>query len=315
MVHSTALRYFAEVARTGSLAAASQNLHVAVSAVSRHIAQLERQIGASLFERMPRGMVLTRPGEVLAEHARRTLLEANAVLAEISTVHARARTVVRIGCDESFTVCFLPAVMADFHRKHPGARFVVRSSSPEIVEQWVETGEVDLGLTYSTRRAEAVDPVFTTKVPVEALLGIDHPLARRASLSLDDLLAYPLAVPERDAMVRRLFDARCAAEGKLFEPLLVTDNAAVIQQFTALTDGIAVGSRMILEGLHGDSELVARQIDEPALNERNLQVITMQGRRLPPTVSHFLEALKGALGGKKHVASPGITVRQHTAAA
>ena len=293
MVHSTALRYFAEVARTGSLAAASQSLHVAVSAVSRQIARLEHQIGASLFERMPRGMVLTRPGEVLAEHAQRTLLEANAVLAEISTAHARIRRVVRIGCDDAFTMSFLPGVLAAFHRKQPCARFVVRSNAPDMVEQWVETGEVDIGLSYAVGGSTA-EPVFSAGMPVEALCRGDHPLAGKASLALEDLLAHPLAVPERDAALRRLFDSRCAVGGGHFAPLLVTDSAAVMQQFTALTGGVAVGSRLMLQGLRGKDGLVARSIDEPLLSGRELQVLTMQGRRLPATVTQFLDALKAA---------------------
>jgi DNA-binding transcriptional LysR family regulator len=295
MVHSTALRYFAEVARTGSLAAASENLHVAVSAVSRQISRLESQIGASLFDRVPRGMVLTKPGEVLAEHARRTLLEANAVLAEISTAHGRVRSVVRIGCDEPFTISFLPTVMAAFHRKHPCARFVVRSSVPEVVEQWVEAGEVDVGLSFSASSAAAVSALCSVRVPAEALCRDGHPLACKPCLGIEDLLAYPLAVPERDATLRRLFDSRCAAEGRHFEPLLITDSAALVHEFVSLTDGIAVGSGVLLHGLHSREGLVGRRINEPLLNERRLRVITMEGRRLPATVSQFLDTLKNAL--------------------
>ncbi len=297
MVHSIALRYFAEVARTGSLAAASQSLHVATSAVSRHVAQLEKQIGVILFERMPRGMVLTKAGAMLAEHARRTLLEGNAVLAEISTLHARSRSLVRIGADDSFTVSFLPAVMAEFHRKQSGARFIVRSGSPDSIEQWVETGEVDLGLSYAPHRSRAVETVFTMRVPAEALCRVGHPLARRTSVSLDELMAYALAVPERDTTVRRLFESRCGTDGSVFQPLLVSDNAAVISQFVSLTDGVAVGNRAMLNGLLEDWGLVAiRIVDEPVLDARHLQVITMQGRRLPSAVRLFVDALKGALG-------------------
>lgn len=55
----TALRYFLEVARSGSLSKASERLFVAVSALSRQIAKIEEQMGTPLFERRPRGMVLT----------------------------------------------------------------------------------------------------------------------------------------------------------------------------------------------------------------------------------------------------------------
>jgi DNA-binding transcriptional LysR family regulator len=304
MIHGTALTYFNEVARTGSLAAASQTLHVAVSAVSRQIAQLERQIGTALFERMPRGMVLTRPGEILAEHVRRTLLDADAVLAEISTVPSQARGLVRIGCDEGLTTSLLPGVLASFHRAYPLARFSVRAGAAGVVAEWVAKGEVDLGLSYSADDSAAVNPVCTVKVAVDALFRAGHPLARTPELKLADLLAYPIAIPDRDTALRCLFDRCCTAAGSNFEPLLVTDNAAVICQFTSLTDGIAVGSRIMLKGLCTQDALVARNIDGLFAKERHLRLITMQRRRLPRTVSRFLEVLKDALRDAASDTSP-----------
>ena len=71
-LQDTALRYFLEVAQVGSLTEASVRLHVATSAISRQISGLEQTLGTPLFERQPRGMVLTAAGEILAVHARRS---------------------------------------------------------------------------------------------------------------------------------------------------------------------------------------------------------------------------------------------------
>jgi DNA-binding transcriptional LysR family regulator len=138
MLHGIALRYFVEVARTGSLAAASESLHVAVSAISRQISKLEQDVGAPLFERLPRGMVLTEPGVLLAEHARRTLLDADVVLGEISASEARGGKLVRIGCTEGFTRSFLPAALARHYAAFPNARYALRSGTPAQVEHWVD---------------------------------------------------------------------------------------------------------------------------------------------------------------------------------
>ncbi|MFX7732108.1 LysR family transcriptional regulator, partial [Acinetobacter baumannii] len=74
--------------RTGSLTAAAERLHVAVSAVSRQIAKMEEETGVPLFERRARGMVLTPAGEVLMAFARRNLLEVEQVMAEVKGLHA-----------------------------------------------------------------------------------------------------------------------------------------------------------------------------------------------------------------------------------
>ncbi|RDK07340.1 LysR family transcriptional regulator [Cupriavidus lacunae] len=295
MLHGIALRYFVEVARTGSLSASSENLHVAVSAISRQIAKLEEEVGTPLFERMPRGMVLTESGELLAQHARRALMDADAVLNEISTAHALGSGIVRVGCTEGFTRYFLPSVFATYHAAHPHKRFVLRSGTPVQVEHWVATGEVDLGLAFTTAPSTAVHVEFSVNAPVCALLRASHPLARKDVLTLDDLLEYPVAVLERGTTVRQLIDLCCSIRGRHLEPLMTSNNSSAMHQFAALGGAITLGSAIALQGMQDEYSLLAKPIDEPLLNERRLQITAMKERRLPPSVDQFLMALKDAV--------------------
>ncbi|WP_028223521.1 LysR family transcriptional regulator [Paraburkholderia oxyphila] len=291
MLHGIALRYFVEVARTGSLAAASENLHVAVSAISRQISKLEEDVGTALFERMPRGMVLTESGERLAEHARRALLEGDAVLAEIATAKALGRGIVRIGCTEGFTRSFLPHVLAEHHAAAPQVHFNLRSGTPSQVEQWVATGEVDLGLTFSSGDPSKVQVEYSAEAPVCALLAPGHPLARRASLTLADLRDYPVALLARGNTARQLFDECCARHGITLEPILTSNNSSALHAFASLAGAITLGSKLSLSGLANDLSLVAKRFDEPLLNQRNVCVMTMRERRLSRPIERVLKAL------------------------
>ena len=294
-VYGAALRYFAEVARTGSLAAASETLHVAVSAISRQIARLEEEVGAPLFRRMPRGMVLTKSGEIFAEHVRRTLLEADTVLSEISAARAPEKGVVRLGYGSSLALAFLPALMAKFHRESPSARFVVRSGLPAQVEQWVSTGEVDVGILCLIGRSTAVNTVFSARTQIYALCRLGHPLAGKAQLTLDDMLEYPIAISERGSMMRQMLDWCCVTRGKRLDPVLVTDNPFLIRQFTALSDGITLGGKMLPDNSSGTPVILAKEMDDPLLTQPSIHIVTMPDRRLSRTVERFVEALKGVL--------------------
>lgn len=296
MLHGIALRYFVEVARTGSLAAASESLHVAVSAISRQISKLEQDVGAPLFERLPRGMVLTEPGELLAEHARRTLLDADLVLGEISASEARGGKLVRIGCTEGFTRSFLPAALARHHESAPNARYALRSGTPAQVEHWVALGEVDLGIAFSSGNTPALNVVYSIEMPVRALLASAHPLAVHASLTLADLQAYPVALLERGTTVRQLFDLCCSTRGVRIEPVLSSNNSSALHAFAALTGAITLGSAVALKGMANESAMTWRPIDEPILNQRVLQVTTMRERRLPGAVKGVLEAIVAMIG-------------------
>jgi DNA-binding transcriptional LysR family regulator len=67
LIQPQSLKYFAEVARTGSLRQASETFFVAPSAISKQISNLERELGAALFDRSPRGVVLTLAGQLLLD--------------------------------------------------------------------------------------------------------------------------------------------------------------------------------------------------------------------------------------------------------
>lgn len=295
VIHGIALRYFVEVAQTGSLAAASENLHVAVSAISRQITKLEQETGTPLFERLPRGMVLTAAGQLLVEHARRTLLDAQTVLCEISSRHARPGGLVRLACTDGFAHSLLPDIMLLYHQQHPATRFSLESGSPEQVRHWVETGEADIGLGFAMADSHEVNVVLHHILPVCALLRPGHPLAEKEVLSLEDLTRYPLAILERGNTVRQLLEWSFSTQGKVFSPLLSCGHSSTLHRFAAHTDTIALGSRLAIHGLPECSRLLAKNIDEPLLQQRQLQLMTMQDRRLPPAVSQFLQLLQQQL--------------------
>ena len=127
---SLGLRYFLEVARSGSIAAAAGAQHVAASAVSRQIAKLEDELGIALFERQARGMALSDAGRQLAAYASAAALEAERVATEIRHRGEQGDVTVRLACTEGFAHRFLPQCMAEFKRLRPQARFHLRVERP-----------------------------------------------------------------------------------------------------------------------------------------------------------------------------------------
>ncbi|MBK3746048.1 LysR family transcriptional regulator, partial [Paraburkholderia aspalathi] len=97
----TNLRYFLQVAKTGSVNGASERLHVASSAISRQISSLEAKLNVQLFERCSTGMVLTSAGQKLADYAHRAILDADEVIGELNDMrpdyHGRIRVAVSDG--------------------------------------------------------------------------------------------------------------------------------------------------------------------------------------------------------------------------
>ena len=139
-LQETALRYFFEVARCGSLTEASERLHVAASAVSRQIAGLEQALGTPLFERHPRGMVLNAAGEILATHARRASLDAERAITEILALRGLRSGRVRIAASEGFANEFLPPLIVAFRSHNAGIVFELNVEPPAQVSARVRNG-------------------------------------------------------------------------------------------------------------------------------------------------------------------------------
>lgn len=288
MLYSPALRYFVEVVRAGSLGGAAMTLNVAISAISRQIAKLEHEVGAPLFERRPSGMVLTESGELLAEYARRALLEGDAALGELKRADRRGG-VTRVGCTEGLARNLVPHALARHAKANAKARFALRVGLYSEVRQWVEQGDVDLGVSFSTGDVGHVHIEFCVDMPVFALVGRDHPLAAHDRLTLYDLAEWPIALLERGNTVRQMFELACATRNLSIEPVFTSNNATAVHAFAARTGAITLASQFALLGLPNEAFLVAKPLAEKEFQERRLQITSMIGRRLPQHVRDCLQ--------------------------
>lgn len=294
-MQTTSLRYFLAVARTGSIAAASGHLHVAASAISRQIANLEAELDCVLFERRPRGMVPSPAGELLAQHAHQMLVRSDQVVTEIRELEGLARGLIRTACSEGFALDIVPNAVADFHAAHPGIRFAVTMLPPAQVTQVVAAGEADIGITFALTPTTLVEVLYDGLVEMIALAAPDHPLAREPALHLADLPNYPLALTTQDTTLRRVFDAVCLQEGIAVEPVLTANSLSALLPFVRRSRGIALMSALSVQTPLRVNELVSLPIRSRASLARGIQIQAMRGRRLPRAVQAFVRRLVAVL--------------------
>lgn len=294
-MQTTGLRYFLAVARTGSIAAASAQLNVAASAISRQIANLEAELDCVLFERRPRGMVPSPAGELLAQHAHQVLIRAEQVVTEIRELEGLARGLIRVASAEGFALDIVPNAIAAFHAAHPGIRFEVTVLPPAQVTQIVAMGEADLGITFALAPTAQVEVLYDAQVEMRVLAAANHPLAGATALRLADLVAYPVALTTRDTTLRQAFDAACALEGIAVEPVLTANNLSTLLPFVRRSRGLALMSALSVQTPVQLKELVSLPIRARAGLARGIQVQAMRDRRLPKAVRAFLRQLLEAL--------------------
>lgn len=288
-LHSTEIRYFLAVASCGSLSAASQQLFVAVSAISRQIQRLETQVGCPLFERHARGMVLNDAGKIFENHVRRSLLDMEHALAEIKGLTAVRRTALRVACTDGAAFSLLPLLCSRFRQQHPGVSFHLNVVDTQQIAALLSRGECDVALQFSLFAEPAVDVAGSWPAPVLLVMQRDHPLASR-QIRLSDLQAYPLALPHTGTTVRQLFDLACQMGGTFLEPVLTCNNFSTLHTFLMQTPlAVTICSQFSVMYPQVEQELILKSPGIEQMSQRSLQVQTASGRKPTQAQTLFVE--------------------------
>jgi DNA-binding transcriptional LysR family regulator len=189
------IRLFKAVANHLNITKASEELHVSQSSISQRLKLLEKELQVRLYSKSVRGIELTKAGLML-------LSSADTIFIELEKFKRAFNAGVSPGKVESFTVAgtygpstlLLPALLAIFRESHPQVEITLRSNNAEAIGQMILNYEAEIAMVYGpfVSRQCIVEPYRQEKLAIFA--PVDHPLARRRGLTLDDLAQTPLVL-------------------------------------------------------------------------------------------------------------------------
>lgn len=191
------LTVFYTVAKRLSFTKAAAELFVTQPAITKHIQELESQLGMALFDRRGNQISLTTAGNVLLRHAETIMGVYRQIEFDLNALKGQPGGRLRLGASSTIAQYVIPAVLARFQEHSPDVSLSLLSGNTDQIEQALLNNDIDLGLVEG--RTHHSDIRYTPFVKDELVLvcRADHPLAGRDEITLDELKAVPIALRER----------------------------------------------------------------------------------------------------------------------
>lgn len=294
-MHAAVLRYFVTVARAGSIRKASEELHVASSAISRQIQKIEEDLGTPLFERLPAGLRLTGAGRIALDHAKRTLYDYEALKGDLGALRGQKTGTVKIATLDSLLVDFLPQQIGRFHAQHPNVDFRVRSASHARIVSEVAEGEADFGITFDLDRTEDLDFVGDVPMPLMAMVSRDHQLAKEDSVSLTDCAQFNLLLQLDTEPIRSFIDIELSLLQRTGRVLLASNNLNMHKPMILSGAGVAFYTPLGLATEIAEGSIVGVPIEGTRLGGLRMGCLVPRRRRATHAVEAMIEHLSAGL--------------------
>ena len=195
------IRYFCEIVQAGSSAHAAERLHIAPTAISMQLGQLEAHLGGELFDRSRRPMELTALGKFFYPRARELLMQAARLDDEAQGIATGSHGWLGIGFTRSATFSILPRAIRTFRAAFPDVQLDLVEALSEYQSVQLRQGRIDIGISRFIGDFEApADLSYAVKIddPLVAALPIGHPLAGRQAVTAADLTTVPFILYPKD---------------------------------------------------------------------------------------------------------------------
>lgn len=273
------LRYFVHVAELGSFAKAADVLDVAQPTLSRQVRALEVELGASLFHRTGRGVMLTPEGARFLDQARGVLHAAEAAVQVLHGGNRRLTGKVVCGLTPSIGRIMIPELVRRFRERLPGASLSVVNLLSVSLHDYLRAGRLDFAIMHR--------PLPSRELSITSLRTEDLHLVgarshdRRPSVPLRELEGLALAMPSPLHLVRRQLETEAARAGMALNIVLEVDVLESLFEVVAGGVGHTVSTKYPLLSPATPRNLMAQRIVSPSLSTE-ICLVTPTTRTMTP---------------------------------
>lgn len=293
----------AAVVQTGSVSAGAELLGMTQPAVSRTLAQLEKRLGVTLFEKGQRPIKPTPLGKALAEHGRTILTASRKASDTVINFRKGGAGIVRLGGTPFFMDALVSGMIASFQRLKPDVRVDQTYGYVADLRDALLMDRIDIAICPIDLLEEGSGLVFKELLPGRNVVACRsvHPLLSKRRLKTESLLDYPWVAPPPGsplhADMRSILYSLGATEIKV---RYTGASLAAVIRYLELTDALTVLPHGTVFAFRQERRLSALPIKVPH-PDRALGILRLADAPDVPAVAHFIEHIKSEFSDVLHL--------------
>jgi DNA-binding transcriptional LysR family regulator len=195
------LGVFIALCEETGLARAAERMHLAPSAISKRMADLEQMLNVRLFERKPTGMFPTAAGTALLNHARLIMRNVAELEAEMVDFAGGLRGTIRVQANTTAMAYYLPDDLKTFVATFPNVRIEIEESTSPMTLRAVAENSVDIGIYGDVVVPPDLDTMVYRRDRLALLVPLGHPLSGADAVTLEEAVRYPFIGPPIGASI------------------------------------------------------------------------------------------------------------------
>jgi DNA-binding transcriptional LysR family regulator len=286
----TDLRLFVAIAEERNLTRGAARAHLAPSSASHRLRLLEEELGTPLFERLARGLALTRAGDALLRNARQVFAQIEQMHADLSPYASGVRGHVSLWANTHATHSYLPDDLAGFLKLHPQLSISLEEhTSPEIALA-VANGDVEIGVLAETEAGESIELIPYRRDRLVLVVPGGHTLAARARVRFGEVLDYPFVMLHAGSAIHTFTMNAAAALGRHLNVRIQVRSFEAVCRMVGAGVGIGLVPRSAVPSAALREPPVTVELDEPWA-QRDLQIAVKKRSALSGFAAALIDAL------------------------
>ncbi len=280
------LNAFIAIAETGSFSLAAERLHLTQPAVSKRLASLESQLNVRLFDRLGREIGLTEAGRALLPRAYQILNVMDDTRRALANLNGDVSGRLSLATSHHIGLHRLPPLLRSFTQAYPAVNLDIRFLDSEIAYDEVLHGRAELAvITLAPQTAVPIRAVGVWDDALDFVVAPEHPLARKAEITLADIADYPAVFPGGNTFTHHVAQRLFEREGLQPNIAMSTNYMETIKMMVSIGIAWSVLPRTML-----DDQVVRLAVPGVQLS-RQLGYITHMDRTLSNAARAFMALL------------------------